>query len=313
MRIVDIFQESSKNMNLPKLSIIIASTDASDTIEKCLTSLEMQKDRNLAEIIVVDCSTDETATIIKKRFPKIILIENQNKLPAAHLKAMGIMASSGDIIVLTEPYCIAANNNWFSSILKANDSHYSIISGAVEPICYNNIISWAAYFCEYGSFMLPFKKTFYNEMAGNNISYKRDILQNYFLDIQNKGFWKVFLQWKLQKTGIAMISDPDILVYHNKHYQFSDFFRKRYYFGRCFSGMRRKEMSWMEIIFYITITPLLPFIFIYRLSKQIIPKRRYLKEYAASLPLLFLFFVNWSIGELCGYVFGTGNSCEYVR
>jgi glycosyltransferase involved in cell wall biosynthesis len=298
-------------MNRPKLSIIIASRDTSQTIEKCLTSLETQKDRNLAEIIVVDCSTDGTTDIIKNRFPKVTLLENQSKLPNASLKAIGILVARGEIIVITEPYCIAANN-WFSSILKAHDSHYSVISGAVEPICYNNITSWATYFCEYGSFMLPFKKTFYSEVTGNNISYKRDILQKYFLDIQNKGFWKVFLQWKLQETGIAMISDPDILVYHNKHYQFSDFFRKRYYFGRCFSGTRRKEMSFMEIVFYIIINPLLPLIFIYRLSKQIIPKRRYLKEYAASLPLLFLFFVNWSIGELCGYVFGTGNSCENV-
>ncbi len=299
-------------MSRPKLSVIIASVDNTQTIEECLNSLERQKDRNLAEIIVIDCSTDGTADIIKKRFPKVILIENQNKIPSANLKAMGVLASSGEIIVITEPYCITADD-WFSSILKAHDSPYPVISGAVEPVNFKDLTSWATYFCEYGSFMLPFKRGFCNEMTGNNISYKRYILEDYFLEIQDRGFWKVFLQWKLQKAGILMISEPGILVYHNKRYKFPIFLRKRYYFGRCFGGVRKNEMSFMQIVFYTTITPLLPFLFIYRLSKQIVPKKRYLREYLVSLPLLFLFFTNWSVGELCGYIFGTGNSCEYVH
>lgn len=299
-------------MSCPKLSVIIASRDTRQTIKECLDSLERQKRRNLAEIIVVDCSTDGTADIIKKLFPDVILIESNTKTSSAHLKATGILASSGEIIVITEAYCIAADD-WFSFILKAHDSRYSVISGAVEPVSFKDLTSWATYFCEYGFFMLPFKKGFYSEMTGNNISYKRNILENYFLDIRDKGFWKVFQQWELQKAGIPMISEPSILVYHNKNYRFSTFLHKRYYFGKCFGGMRKNEMYYMQIIFYIAITPLLPFLFTYRLSKQIVPKRRYLREYLVSLPLLFLFFANWSVGELCGYIFGAGNSCEYVH
>lgn len=299
-------------MSGPKISVIIASRDTSQTIEDCLDSLERQKRRNLAEIIVVDCSTDGTVDIIKKLFPDVIIIESKTKTSSAHLKATGILASSGEIIVITEAYCIAAVN-WFSSILKAHDSPYPVISGAVEPVHFNNTTSWATYFCEYGFFMLPFKKGFYNEMTGNNISYKREVLENYFPEIQARGFWKVFQQWKLQKAGIPMSTEPNILVYHNKNYRFSTFLRKRYYFGRCFGGMRKNEMSFIQIVFYIAIIPLLPFLFIYRLSKQIIPKRRYLREYLVSLPLLFLFFANWSVGELCGYIFGAGNSCEHVH
>lgn len=298
-------------MSCPKLSVIIASRDTSQTIEDCLNSLERQKCRNLAEIIVVDCSTDGTAEIIKNKFPDVILIECKNKLPSANLKALGIMASNGEILAITEAYCIAAVH-WFSSILKAHDSTYPVISGAVDPVHFNNTTSWATYFCEYGSFMLPFKKGFYNEMTGNNISYKRNILENYFPEIQDRGFWKVFLQWELQKAGIPMITEPNILVYHNKNCRFSTFLRKRYYFGRCFGGMRKNKLSYIQTIFYITITPLLPLLFTYRLSKQIIPKRRYMREYVVSLPLLFLFFANWSVGELCGYIFGAGNSGEHV-
>lgn len=66
-----------------KLSVVIGTRDSSQTIEKCLLSLEKQNDRNLAEIIVVDYSTDETTNIVKRQLPNVILIKNQNKLTSA--------------------------------------------------------------------------------------------------------------------------------------------------------------------------------------------------------------------------------------
>lgn len=298
-------------MIIPKLSIIIASRDARETIDNCLRSIERQKERDSAEVIVVDCSSDGTAGFVKRNYPKVLLLENENKLSSDRLKAIGILESCGDIIAITEPYCVVADN-WFSSILKAHNLEHGVISGAVEPVDFKNVASWSTYYCEYGQFMLPIEKGMHNEMAGNNISYKRVVLEEHFDDIRKRGFWKVFLQWKLTENGVSIISDPDILVYDNRNSSFFKFFQKRYYYGRCFGGMRQTKLSGRERLFFICIFPLLPFLFMFRGAKQIIPKKRFLKEYIKSMPFLFLYFLNWSIGELCGYIFGVGDSCKKV-
>ena len=56
-----------------QLSVIIASYNSEKTIEDCLKSLENQKTDKNFETIVVDSSTDGTATFVEKRFPDVRL------------------------------------------------------------------------------------------------------------------------------------------------------------------------------------------------------------------------------------------------
>ena len=69
---MDIFQGFSENMSRPKLSVVIASRDISKTIKECLNSLERQKDRNLAEIIV---------SILNQILPTIITVSIRDDKP----------------------------------------------------------------------------------------------------------------------------------------------------------------------------------------------------------------------------------------
>lgn len=295
----------------PLLSILIATKNSSKHISTCLESIEKQCNRENTEVIVVDASVDSTVSIIEKRFPWARIYSCDASASSPDLKSKAILESHGDIIALTEPHCIV-NENWVESIIKAHESSYTVISGAVEPRGMARLTDWAAFFCEYGPFFLPLGRGKHNEMAGNNISYKRKCLSKYFAEISKNGFWKAFIHTSMMKNEEPAITEPTIIVYHNKKISFFAFLRKRYYYGRCFGGMRIKGMKISRRVLYILLSPIIPFLYTIRSAKNVIPKRRFLKEYILSFPLLLLLFISWACGELCGYLFGTGTSCREV-
>jgi len=87
-----------------QLSVIVVTMNSAPFIESCLTSLEHQSVRLPDEVIVVDnASTDNTAEMVLKTFPRARLIRlSDNKGFAAGNNA-GIRASKGDMVLLLNP------------------------------------------------------------------------------------------------------------------------------------------------------------------------------------------------------------------
>ena len=58
-----------------RISVVIASYNAAETIGRCLRSLERQDlDRELYEVIVVDSSEDGTGVLIEQEFPGVTVL-----------------------------------------------------------------------------------------------------------------------------------------------------------------------------------------------------------------------------------------------
>lgn len=305
-----IFISSMEKQTNPKLSVVIASDNASYTIKDCLYALTGQSKNEEVEIIVVDCSTDDTNRIIKTMFPDVYLICFPERTSLPMLLGVGIAHSNGDIIAITDANCVA-DPNWISEILKAHETPYPIIGGAVEIGKVESIAGWAAYFCDYGQFMRPLNEGAVNELPGNNISLKRWALKKGQEFVQN-GFWKTYWCQKLQEEGFQLVSMPSIVVYYNKSFRLRHFLARRFHHGRCFAGMRIAKASISARIYYIAGSPALPFLFLGRTVRAIVSKKRYLKEVVLSLPVSIMAIVSWSFGEFWGYLTGPGNSCDRI-
>lgn len=88
------------------LSIVIVSYNTSDLLNNCLSSLEawIEANSHTGEIIVIDnASTDGTASMIRRRFPDVQLIENRRNTGFAAANNQGMRAAKGRYIVLLNP------------------------------------------------------------------------------------------------------------------------------------------------------------------------------------------------------------------
>ena len=126
---------NDKNIKSRMISISTTCYNLEDYIEDCLVSLINQSYENLELIVVNDCSTDNSLSIIKKiadKDSRIKIINNDINLGAGKSRKIGIESANGDYITLVD------GDDWITSnylktlydSAKSNDA--DIVTGHLE-------------------------------------------------------------------------------------------------------------------------------------------------------------------------------------
>jgi glycosyltransferase involved in cell wall biosynthesis len=294
-----------------KLSVIVASLYSPTALKNCLESV-LANEQNASEIIVADCCLKSEFTEWTKKYPAVNFIEFSPQTSLPVMLGAAIARAKGELIAITDSSGVVADD-WISSISRAHQAEKSsVIGGAVEIRGQQmKSVDWAAYFCEYAQFMRPLRRGAVDVLAGNNISFKRPILQKGKEYVEPE-FWKTYWCEELKAEGIKLFSEPAMLIYYAKTFRTVPFLVRRFHHGRCFAGMRTKQAAFSKCAFYLVGSLVLPFIFLYRTIATVLGKKRFFKELLLSFPMILLAIVFWSLGETCGYLAGTGRSCENV-
>src|SRR3989304_1544144 len=82
------------------------------------------------------------------------------------------------------------------------------------------VLDWATFFCEYSAFIQPVPFSPVRELPGNNVSYKRNKIQDVLNDAIDKGVWEGFIHQKLIERGYELFSIPSLVVFHKKSFSF---------------------------------------------------------------------------------------------
>ncbi len=295
------------------LSVVIAAHNAAQSIGVCLSALTAQVQPDVAEIIVADSSTDGTAGLVREQFPSVHLLHFDEAMNLPQLRGRGIATARGEIIAILDPYSVVGND-WVVNLLQAHDERPNLIIGGTVDLYQaetQDLWAWAAYINEYGMFMRPLLAGEMEILPGSNISYKRAAL---FDDDRPKQaeFWKTFANWDAEAAGSALWQSPDVVVHLHKPIPFADFLRTRFAHGRCFAGMRVANAKGGERLLRVLTTPLLPFLFLWRWGRRYWAKKRFRSKFLLTLPLQFILFSNWALGEFIGYLRGPGQTCRQL-
>ncbi len=293
-----------------KLSVVVASLHAPTDLQNCLESILAEKPDEI-EIIVADCCLKEKTAEWKRKFPAIEFVEFPEKTSPEKLLGAGIARASGEIIAITNSSCVVASD-WISAILRAHEAEKSlVIGGAVEMSGRENLTTWAAYFCDYAEFMPPAPRGIAAVVPGNNLSIKRWALEK-DSDLTAPEFWKTLWCQKLQSAGIELFSEPEISVRWNKTYKLIPLLVRRFYQGRCFAGRRFAGENFSKRAFYSVGSVFLPVVFLFRIAAPILQRKRFVGKFLSSLPIIVLAVIFWSVGEMFGFLAGTGTSCKHT-
>lgn len=293
------------------LSVVVASQDAEATIGECLSSLEAQNQSGAVEIIVVDNSRDRSAQIVATRFPDIQLFKVSAPSLIPELWARGVEHAAGEVVAFTTAHCIP-DSSWIKEILRHRESTYAGVGGAIENLQPAPLLQWAIYFCRYSGYMLPFSVHPVAQIPGDNAAYKRWILKEY-ADLIKTGFWETVVNDQLRKEGHALLLTPSIRVYHGRSFGMWQFCRQRLVLGRIFGIRRASVTSPARRLLYIVSSPLIPLIFLGKITRQVFGRGRHRQSFVRSLPLLIVFVLCWSVGEFLGNLQGAFRSVTRAR
>ena len=296
---------------MPKFSVIIASVNGLDTAIDCLVALEKQQCDFEVEIIAVCAAADCTAEGIRRHFPEVKLVELPVRVGIPEMRAAGMREASGDYLIVTEDHCIAPPN-WCAEFAKAHDKGYAVVGGAVENGSVVRLVDWAVFLCEYSSFMPPILGGEVEFLAGNNVSYRRSVIEQIDESIK-RDFWEYFLQQEMRKKDIKFFSASTVIVTHKKEFGFFYFLSQRFHYSRSFAAMRQNKSTHFQQLIYLAYAPLAPLHLLWRVAKNVWRKKRHRKACLLSLPFLAAFMCSYAAGELTGHLFGAGDSLAKVE
>jgi len=291
--------------NGPHLSIIIASYNSRNTIERCLESLRNQNTRGTFETIVVDTSTDGTAAIVKRRFPEVRLYNFSKRKFCGDARNWGVSVAKGEIIAFIDADCVA-DSTWVDEILKAHQSMVLAVGGAIANGEPSNLVSWASYFCEFSQWMPTTPANWFTDIAAANMSYKREIFDRYGVFIEGTYCSDTDLHWRLGRESYRLQFVPSILVSHNSIDRLDCFLKHEFFHGRCFARVRIQGQGfsrWKRLL-YVTCSPLIPLRLFAKIALNNMRNKIYFLQFLKSSPLVALGIICWSLGESVGYAGG---------
>ena len=119
-------------MTTPRVSIVIPAYYSDDTITACLESLRAQTLDDF-EVIVVNSSPEQrTQRIVEGRFPEVRFEQAPGRLLPHAARNAGVKYACGELLVFTDPDCVA-RRDWLECLVRAVNDGHALVCGAIEP------------------------------------------------------------------------------------------------------------------------------------------------------------------------------------
>ena len=106
-----------------KLSVVIVNYNVKYYLEQCLDSLLKSIQDIDSEVFVVDnCSTDDSITYLRPKFPTVRFIENMENVGFSRANNQAIALSQGDYILLLNPDTVTGEST-LGNVCRFMDNH----------------------------------------------------------------------------------------------------------------------------------------------------------------------------------------------
>jgi hypothetical protein len=286
---------SSTSSSLPEpiVSVVIGS-NAPQALRACLGALERQHDG--AEVIV--CEGEPSDATLRSRFPWATFVPAPGAL-VPELWREGIERSRGRIVALTIAQMVPAED-WLKTIVGAHERH-DAVGGAIDPAEGLRLVDWAEYFCRYSRDMRPFPANDDEDLAGDNVAFKRALLERHREHLAT-GYWEPVLHPVLREDGVQLWHTPEVVVRQGRSAGFGAFARQRLEHGRRYGHQRGENFGRGRNLVGVVAAPLVPFLMTLRVLQRVWTKRRYRRQAVASLPVIFAFNAIWAYAEARGHL-----------
>jgi hypothetical protein len=298
---------------LALISAIIVSPDGWPSIRRLVAHLHAQTVREEIELIFV-FPASAGSDLHDRSLPdfaaaRVVLIENMESTSRA--RAAGVRKATAPIVVMTEDHSFP-EPEWAEALIRAHQADWAVVGPAVKNGNPDSLLSWSNLVIEYNEWLDPAPGGEVSHVPGHNSAYKRDVLLSYNDDLEAWLEAESVLHWDLQSSGYKLAIEPAACT---RHFNFSQFFPSlelRYHCGRQFAAVCRAQWTLARRLLYIAATPLIPFVRLTRIVRQLRYPGRPAHLIPRLVPVCLILLTVEAIGACAGYIFGLGSSSLYI-
>lgn len=293
----------------PDMSVIVITPDNFATAAKTIKRLKGQNVRQRLEIVIAAPSkkTLELEEAALRDFHSFKVVEVGAMTSTARARAAGVFAASAPVVAFVEDHAFPANG-WAEALIAAHQQSWAAVGPAMANANPRTLTSWANLVVEYGQWLDPCPAGVKDHLPGHNGSYKRALLVEYGDSLDAMLDAESILQWDLRAKGHELYLEPKARTFHQNFSAGLSWLPLRFNGGRLFAASRARTWPPLRRVVYCAASPLIPFVRLKRIVKELRAPGRKRDLLPRIVPLLFTSLVVDAVGEMAGYAFGAGDA-----
>jgi hypothetical protein len=293
------------------MSVVVA-TERFETVRALIRYLHAQTVRDRLEIVI---ATPSTATLgldhtEMEGFHSVRVVEVGPMAVVGRARAAAIPHTSAPLIALTESHAFPVPE-WAEALITAHQQPWAAVGPSVRNANPVNMISWANLFLDYGAWVQHAGGDV-GDVPGHNSAYKREILLSSAGDLGALLEIETMFHWALRRRGYRLGVEPRAVLYHTNVSLPSAWLAERWHAGRVFAATRARGWTWGRRFLFTAGSPLIPWIRIRRILREIRRAGLHRRLLPGILPTLAVSLLVSAAGEMIGYAAGASRSWDFV-
>lgn len=294
---------------VPAMSVVLACTDHYATIRSTVQYLRAQTAQRRLELVIIAPSVK---TLYQDEndlagFWGYQIVEYAAMRSIARANAAGIRRARAEIVALAEDHCFP-EPEWAAALIERHRESWVAVGPVILNANPTSMVSWCDYLIGYGSWAEPMAASEATFLPGHNSSYKRAVLLSYDDALDDMLEAETVLHFDLRRRGYRLFLEPAARSAHLNIALLSSWLPIQFHNGRVFGASRAHDWSLSKRLFYGAASPMIPFVRLWRIARELLKPGRPHRLLAPLLPPLFVGLAYDSLGQMFGYLAGMGRS-----
>ena len=303
----------SETRNQPAITVVLPTTSDFASIATTVHHLSRQGIADRVELVVVAMARpDLVAEASACRDFWDVQVVHTDRQSHGHACAAGVRAARAAVVAFAEDHCFP-EPAWAEALLAG---YTSAEIDAVGPIFRNanpgTLVSWCDFVIGYGPWIDPQTAGDQPFLAGHNSSYRREVLLALGPRLADGLESETVLHMELRARGRRLVVEPGARAAHTNFGRLDVWLSVQYHCGRVFAAQRAGRWSWPRRSFYSMASPLIPCVRFVRALRQLRRSPETRPSLLKLAPLLALGLGADGVGQLIGYLAGSGGSSQYL-
>jgi hypothetical protein len=297
----------------PDLSFVLV-TDSFERIARTVDHVRAQSRHESIELVLVT----PTGTELDVDRPElhdfwgVEVVEVPSIESLSSARVPGARRAHAPLVALGETHSFP-QAGWAEALLAAHAAEWDAVGPGIINANPSTMLSWSNLFLDYGIWIEPTEPTEMEDLPGHNSSYRKAVLAHYADGELMRLFEaETMLHLDLRRRGHRLLLEPGARLAHTNVTRWASTFRERFAAGQRFAAARAQHFSIGRRLVYAFGSPLIPFIRFPRILRDMERCGRRGELMPQILPSLCTCLVISALGELWGYLAGSGSSMQHL-